>query len=135
MNQISRRRLITTGIAAAAGGSGIAVAATLAKRHGLVPPDSRGIYGPGETLTYAAQRLLTRHALAREFSRSQISAKPLMNEVAPLGDDFERLQKGGFADWRLNVDGMVARPASFSGAGLKSFPRSSHITMIQRGEG
>jgi len=135
MSSITRRKLITTGITAAAGVSGLAVAAKLAMRYGLVPPDSGGIYGPGETLTYAAQRLLTRHSMAREFSRSQISAKPLMNEVAPLGDEFERLKQGRFADWRLKVDGLVARPASFTLAELQSHPRSSHITMIQCEEG
>ena len=56
---ISRRRVITTGLAAAAGASGLAVAARLAKQYGLIPPDSGGIYGAGETLTYASQRLLT----------------------------------------------------------------------------
>jgi DMSO/TMAO reductase YedYZ molybdopterin-dependent catalytic subunit len=135
MSKLSRRQLVIAGVVTAAGAGGLAVAAKIAGRYGLVPPDSGGIYGPGETLTYAAQRLLTRHSLAREFSRSQISAKPLMNEVAPLGDNFQRLQKEGFADWRLNVAGMVARPASFSVAELKSFPRSSHITMIQCEEG
>ena len=135
MSKFSRRQLITTGLVATAGASGLAIAGKLARHYGLVPPDSRGIYGPGETLTYAAQRLLTRHSLAREFSRSQISAKPLMNEVAPLGDDFQRLQKAGFADWRLKVVGLVAHPGSFSLADLKGFPRQSHITMIQCEEG
>jgi DMSO/TMAO reductase YedYZ molybdopterin-dependent catalytic subunit len=135
MSKLSRRQLITAGIVTAAGAGGLAVAARLARRYGLVPPDSGGIYGPGETLTYAAQRLLTRHSMAREFSRTQISAKPLMNEVAPLGDNFQRLQQAGFAEWRLTVDGLVARPASFSVAELKSFPRRSHITMIQCEEG
>ena len=135
MNTLSRRRLITTGLAATAGASGLGVAAKLAKRYGLIPPDSGGIYGPGETLTYAAQRLLTRHSVAREFSPSQVSKNPFANEVAPLGDEFQRLQKGAFADWRLVVDGMVARQASFSVAELKSFPRRSHITMIQCEEG
>jgi DMSO/TMAO reductase YedYZ molybdopterin-dependent catalytic subunit len=135
MSQISRRKLITTGIAAAAGASGIAVAATLAKRHGLIPPDSRGVYGPGETLTYAAQRLLTRHSMAREFSRSQISEKPFANEVDPLGDEFNRLKAGNFVDWKLTVDGMVARPTTFSLAEIRSFPTSSHITMIGCEEG
>jgi DMSO/TMAO reductase YedYZ molybdopterin-dependent catalytic subunit len=135
VSKLSRRQLITAGVVTAAGAGGLAVAAKLANRYGLVPPDSGGIYGPGETLTYAAQRLLTRHSMAREFVRGQISAKPLMNEVAPLGDDFQRHQKAGFADWRLNVDGMVARPGSFSIAELKSFPRRSHITMIQCEEG
>jgi DMSO/TMAO reductase YedYZ molybdopterin-dependent catalytic subunit len=135
MSKLTRRRLIAAGVVATTGASGLVAAMNIARRYGLVPPDSGGIYGPGETLTYAAQRLLTRHSMAREFSRSQISAKPLMNEVAPLGDEFARQQKSGFADWRLNVDGMVAHPASFSVAELKSFPRRSHITMIQCEEG
>jgi len=135
MSKLTRRKLITTGIAATAGASGLVVAAKLAKRYGLIPPDSGGIYGPGETLTYAAQRLLTRHSLAREFSRSQISEKPFANEVDPLGKEFEHFQQGAFADWRLAVDGMVARPGSFSLAELRSFPRHGHITMIQCEEG
>src|SRR6187549_3806213 len=136
MSAISRRTMITRGlVAAAAGLPGVAAAARIADRYGLIPPDHGGIYGPGETLTYAAQRLLTRHSLAREFSRNQISAKPLANEVAPLGDEFVRLQKGGFADWRLKVDGLVAQPASFSLEELLRFPRSSHITMVQCEEG
>src|SRR5580704_13342244 len=114
MTGFSRRQVITAGVAATAGASGLAVAAKLAQRYGLVPPDGGGIYGPGETLTYAAQRILTRHSLAREFAPNQISKPPFANAVDPLGDTFKRLQEGGFTDWRLHVDGMVARPASFS---------------------
>jgi len=135
MSKLSRRQLITTGVAATAGASGLVVAARLADRYGLIPPDFGGIYGPGETLTYAAQRLLTRHSLAREFSQRQISRDPFANEVAPLGEEFHRLQQGAFSDWLLTVDGMVTRPASLSLAELKSFPRRSHITMIQCEEG
>jgi DMSO/TMAO reductase YedYZ molybdopterin-dependent catalytic subunit len=135
MNTLTRRKLITTGLAATAGASGLVVAAKLAKRYGLIPPDSGGIYGPGETLTYAAQRVWTRHSQAREFSPSQISTQPFANEVDPLSDEFQRLQQAGFAGWRLAVDGLVARPASFSLAELRSFPRRSHITMIQCEEG
>jgi DMSO/TMAO reductase YedYZ molybdopterin-dependent catalytic subunit len=135
MSKVSRRKLITTSLAAAAGASGLAVAARLADRYGLIPPDAGGLYGPGETLTYAAQRLLGRHAFAREFAPSQTSKKPFANEVAPLGDGFERLQAGAFVDWRLAVDGMVARPATFSLAEIRSFPRRTEITMIQCEEG
>jgi DMSO/TMAO reductase YedYZ molybdopterin-dependent catalytic subunit len=135
MSSISRRRLIATGIAAAAGVSGVALGATLARRHGLIPPDSSGIWGAGETLTYAAQRLLTRHSLARQFSRGEISEKPFANEVAPLGDEFKRLQAADFVDWRLTVDGMAARPTTFSLAEIRSFPTSSNITMIGCEEG
>ena len=135
MSNISRRRLITTGLAAAAGVAGLGVAARLAEKYGLVPPDSGGIYGLGETLTYASQRLLTRHSLAREFPRSQISKPPFANEMPPLKEEFKQLQAGGFADWRLSVDGMVARPMSFSLDQLKSYPSQSQITMLQCEEG
>lgn len=135
MSKISRRKLIVTGVAAAAGVSGLGVAARLAERYGLIPPDHEGLFGPGETLTYASMRLLTKHSLAREFSRSQISKRPLPNEIAPLGDDFQRLQRGGFVDWRVAVDGMVERPASFSVAQLKSYPSHSQITEVVCEEG
>ncbi|MFZ0862452.1 MAG: oxidoreductase, partial [Candidatus Sulfotelmatobacter sp.] len=90
MRNISRRKFIITGLAVAAGASGIAVAAEVAQHHGLIPPDAGGLYGPGETLTYAAQRLLTRRSMAREFSRTEISKNPFANEVDPLGDEFKR---------------------------------------------
>jgi DMSO/TMAO reductase YedYZ molybdopterin-dependent catalytic subunit len=135
MTDLSRRKLIVTGLAAAAGASGLGVAARVAQRYGLVPPDHGGIYGFGETLTYASQRLLTRHSMAREFSRSQISKPPFPNEMAPPSDAFKRLQAGGFADWQLTVDGMVDRPGTFSLAQLKSYPSRSQITMVQCEEG
>lgn len=135
MSKISRRKLITTGLAATAGASGLAVAAKLAEHFGLIPPDAGVLYGAGETLTYAAQRVLTRHSLAHEFSRSQISKDPFANEVAPLGEGFQRLRQEAFADWRLDVDGMVARPASFSLAELNALPSRSQITLIACEEG
>ncbi len=135
MSNLSRRKWITTGIAAAAGASGLAVARGTAGRYGLIPPDGGGIYGPGETLTFAAQRLLTRHSMAREFTRNQISAKPFPNGHPPKSEEFQRLQAGGFADWRLAVDGMVAKPASFSIAELKSYPSRSQITHLACEEG
>lgn len=134
MSKISRRAFVTGGIAAA-GVAGLATAAAVARRYGLVPPDGGGVWGPGETLTYATQRLITTHSMAREFPRSMISAKPFANEVDPLGDDFKRHQDAGFADWRLSVDGMVAQPASLSLADLKQFPASSQITEVVCEEG
>jgi DMSO/TMAO reductase YedYZ molybdopterin-dependent catalytic subunit len=135
MSKISRRKLLTTGLAATAGVSGLAAAVSLAKRYGLVPPDGGGIYGPGETLTYAAQRLLTPHSLAREFPRSMISKTPFANEIPPLNDAFKHLQAGRFADWRLSLDGMVARPASLSLSDLRRFPVRSQITEVVCEEG
>ena len=136
MNEkISRRKLITKGLAATAGLSGLAVAARLAAKYGLIPPDWGGLYGLGATLTYAAQRVLTRHSLAREFPRTMISKAPFANGKAPELEAFKRLQAGGFADWRLQVDGMVAHPGSFSMSDLRGFPSRSQITQLTCEEG
>ena len=128
-NPVSRRKLITGGIAAAAGVSGIAVAANIASRYGLIPPDSGGVWGVGETLTYATQHLLmSHHSLAREFNRSEVSKVVPVSGNPPETEPYARLRAGGFADWRLAVGGMVARPYAFSLAELKRMPVRSQIT-------
>jgi DMSO/TMAO reductase YedYZ molybdopterin-dependent catalytic subunit len=127
--------MIRRGLAAVAGLSGLAAAERIGARYGLVPPDHGGVYGPGETMTYAAQRLLTGQSLAREFSRGQISNPPFANEIAPPKDDFKRLQADGFKDWRLSVEGLVAQPASLSLDDIKRFPVRRQITEIACEEG
>jgi DMSO/TMAO reductase YedYZ molybdopterin-dependent catalytic subunit len=129
---MKRRTLITAGLSV----TGLAVAARLADRYGLVPPDHGGIYGVGETLTYAAQRLLTsHHSMAREFDRSQITRVFPVDGKPPENDAYQRLLSGKFADWRLTVDGLVARPTVFSLADLKRFPSRTHITQQACEEG
>ena len=136
MNEkLSRRKLITTGLATAAGLSGLAVATRLAVKYGLIPPDWRGLYGAGTTLTYAAQRVLTRHSLAREFPKSMISKAPFANGKPPKANAFKKLEAGGFADWRLQVDGIVAHPGSFSLSDLRSLPVRNQITQVTCEEG
>jgi len=135
MKKLSRRELFTTGFAAA-GLSGLGVASVLAKRYGLIPPDSGGLYGAGETLTYAAQRLLmSSHSLAREFDRGRISRVFPVNGDPPENDLYQELLAKNFEDWRLTVDGLVARPSSFSLADLKSYPSRSQVTMQACEEG
>jgi DMSO/TMAO reductase YedYZ molybdopterin-dependent catalytic subunit len=129
MSGVTRRRVITTGLATLAGASGLALAARLADAYGLVPPDHGGLYGVGETLTYAAQRvLMSRHSLAREFSRAEISKAAPVNGDPPESDDYQELLSAGFATWRLTVDGLVARPSSFSVADLQRLPTTTQIT-------
>jgi DMSO/TMAO reductase YedYZ molybdopterin-dependent catalytic subunit len=135
MSNFSRRKLIATGVAGAAGAAGLTAAVRLADRYGLIPPDHSGLYGVGTTLTYACHRLLTRNSLAREFAPSQIS-KPPFAKMRPFKNEaYERLRAGGFADWRVDVDGMVAQPGSFSLAELKSFPPRTQITQLACEEG
>jgi DMSO/TMAO reductase YedYZ molybdopterin-dependent catalytic subunit len=126
---LSRRKLMIGGLAAAAGASGLAVAARLAERHGLIPPDHGGIYGIGETLTYATQRILmSHHSLAREFDRSQISKVTPVNGDPPETAAYAQHLGDNFAHWRLPIDGLVAQPASYSLAELRACPSRSQIT-------
>ncbi|HEV2199844.1 MAG TPA: molybdopterin-dependent oxidoreductase [Bryobacteraceae bacterium] len=126
---LPRRNLIATGLATAGGASGLAVAAYLVDRYGLIPPDHGGIYGAGETLTYAAQRvLMSGHSLAREFNRSQISKAIPVNGPPPENMSYLIHRTSDFVNWRLAVDGLVARPSSFSLEDLKRFPSRSQIT-------
>jgi len=127
--RVSRRKLIKTGLGAVAGFGALGASFRIADRHGLIPANCRGVYGLSETLTYAGQRLLTKlPSMAREFDRSQISKVIPVNGKAPRTEAYERLREGGFTDWRLAIDGMVARPGSFSLAELKAFPSRSQIT-------
>jgi DMSO/TMAO reductase YedYZ molybdopterin-dependent catalytic subunit len=135
MNKISRRKFVTGGVTAAVGASGLYVAKKLADRYRLIPPDGGGVYGPGATLTYAAQQLLARHSLAREFPRSMISSTPFANSIAPLREEFNTFQNNGFADWRLSVEGLVAWPGSFSVNDLRHLSARSQITEVVCEEG
>lgn len=128
----SRRNLIIAGVASAGAAT---AAARLAGEFGLIPPDGRGIWAPGHSLTYGAQRLLTTHSLAREFRPDQISRPSYPNGRPPNDEAFLRLEAGGFADWRLVVDGMVTRPASFTLSELRGFPSRSQITHLACEEG
>lgn len=126
---LTRRRLITTALTALGGASGLAAAARIADRYGLIPPDHGGVYGAGETLTYASQRLLTSHgSRAREFTRGQISTVAPINGPIPEAFDYQRMRSHRFAEWELVIDGLVARPASLSLADVKHFPVTSQIT-------
>lgn len=131
MKTISRRALLAGGVAAAAG----ALVAS-GRRFGLMPPDWRGPYGPGETLSYAAHRLVGRHAAAREFPREMISAKPFANTIyPPLSDEFKRQHAENVGSWRLQVEGQVQRTVSLWIGELQAMERRSQITEVVCEEG
>jgi len=135
MNPLSRRKLLYTGTAAVAGATGLVTAARLAEKYGLIPPDHGGLYGTGETLSYACQRVLTANRPLREFPRSMISKQPFMNEISKLPDTFKASQAANFADWRLTVDGLVTHPLSLSIADLRALATRNQITEVACEEG
>lgn len=83
-----------------------------------------------EGLNMQAQRTLgLGQNLAREFDESQRSPTFRGNgTMRPDTPDYQRLSAGGFADWRLRVDGLVARPLSLTLAQVQASPSRTQIT-------
>jgi DMSO/TMAO reductase YedYZ molybdopterin-dependent catalytic subunit/thiosulfate reductase cytochrome b subunit len=129
-----RRRLIFAGIGVAAAGAPLGMAAL--RRAGLIPPDAEGLLGIGETLTYATHRGVTASgSMAREFPRRDISAVAPINGAPPTSATYQRLLAGNFAEWRLVVDGLVARPVELTLDELKQFRSTTQITHLACEEG
>ena len=63
-----------------------------------------------------------------QLTEKDISPHFWPNGTLPQSAQFERLLAGGFADYRLRVDGMVAHPAEFSLVDLQAMPRQEQIT-------
>lgn len=83
-----------------------------------------------ERLTMDAQRLLLgRTGLAPEYTEADISASFRVNGTSrPDSEEYAALLTNGFADWKLQVDGLVARPAAFSLDELRLLPTRTQIT-------
>ena len=78
----------------------------------------------------SAQRLISpRDALAREYSEAEMSPVFRSNGTRmPGGDEYARHVAEQFANWRLVVDGLVARPMSIPLQKLKAIPHRVQIT-------
>ena len=119
---LSRRALLGAGVAAAGG-------LLTAGCGSILPPTYGTLLGLGDTLTFAAHRLLLpRRALAPEFDRSRITPVPAINTVNPEDETYQRHRGAGFVDWRLPIDGLVTRPLSLSLDDLKRFPARTQVT-------
>lgn len=83
-----------------------------------------------EGLTRRAQRLLIpADALAPTYDRSQVSPDFRPNgSISPAAADYVALREGGFAAYRLQVDGLVERPLSLSLVDLHTRPTQTQIT-------
>ena len=120
---LTRRRLIT---GAAMGAAGlIAGCDRLGENEGF-----RKILFAADKMNEHAQRLLTdRNALAREFDRSDLSPFFRGNgSQNPQGADYQGHAATKFANWRVTIDGLVARPASLTIAQIRSMPQRTQIT-------
>lgn len=93
-------------------------------------PSFQTIAGGAEGLTMSSQRLLlSGQPLAREFSTRDISPIFKLNgSRSPRDTAYHALAANGFADWRLAVHGLVARPLSLSLADLRALATRTQIT-------
>ncbi|RDE07293.1 molybdopterin-dependent oxidoreductase [Sphingomonas aracearum] len=117
---LSRRSLIGTGGLALLAGCD-RIAAT---------PAGRTILFSGEKMNQGLQRALTnRAALALEFRADQMSPVFRTNGTRDPGTPaYQALAANRFADWRLAVNGLVARPLTLSMDDLRAFPQRAQIT-------
>jgi DMSO/TMAO reductase YedYZ molybdopterin-dependent catalytic subunit len=130
MAVISRRTAILAGLASA---GGLIVARRLPAQ---LPPAYGSLLRMGDSFTYGMQRaLLPQQSLVREYGRADISSFPATGTTDPaalnlpgFSNAFARLQHGGFAEYRLPVEGRVARPQSFSLDDLKRLPARTQVT-------
>ena len=93
-------------------------------------PAVRKILSMGEEMNRASQRvLMDRDALAREFTRADLSPTFRSNGTKlPPGAAYAAHAASGFADWRIKVTGLVARPLSLSLADIRAMPQRTQIT-------
>lgn len=92
-------------------------------------PGFREALTGAESLTMRTQRLLMGDALAREFAEAEMSQHFRINGNSTVADsDYRRDARTLFANWSLQVDGLVARPLSLPLDALRSMPQRTQIT-------
>jgi DMSO/TMAO reductase YedYZ molybdopterin-dependent catalytic subunit len=121
---ITRRNLIAT---IAAGGSSVALSAWTGPTYNTTFQDT--VLSAGEWLAYRVQRLIGANALAPEFSESEMSPDFRTNgNTDPGTPEYHSFADRQFADWRLQIDGLVVSPTSYSLAELEAMPSRTQIT-------
>lgn len=83
-----------------------------------------------ESLNAAVKKgTATRLAMAQEFSEADLSPSFRSNGTSrPSNPEYEQLAAGGFADYRLEVGGLVANPLSLSLDEIRALPSRTQIT-------
>ncbi len=81
-------------------------------------------------LSHGAHRIVAgRTAMAQEFSEADIAAQFKANgTLAPRDAEYKALLQTGFKDWKLQIDGLVEKPAAFSLGDLRAMPSRTQIT-------
>ena len=113
---ITRRRLLVTGSAGLLAGCDAWT-------------DSPVLLSAEDAHRFLQRSITGRASLAREFRADQRSPRFRVNGTSnPNTPEYDALAAGRFADWRLKVDGLVARPLSLSLTQLQALPQRAQIT-------
>src|ERR1700678_1815496 len=94
-------------------------------------PMSLSILDATENLTRRVQRALLapRDALAPEYGPADISTKFKPNgSTDPDDPDYVKARDENFANWKLDIGGLVEKPMQLSLADLRILPARSQIT-------
>jgi DMSO/TMAO reductase YedYZ molybdopterin-dependent catalytic subunit len=121
--RLSRRRLLA--------GLGLAISMPVISACDRLgrSPAFRNFLASGEWLSYRVHRMIARSAMATEYPESQLSPVFRTNgNTRPKSTEYLRHASQGFADWRLEVDGLVDAPQSLSLAALRRMPSRTQIT-------
>ena len=128
---ITRRRLLTTGAAAA----GTTLLAGCDRLYESLP--TRPLLDFGQMLSYRAHRLLLAgQPLVREYAPDDISPDfPSNGTAMPNGFGYFDFITSNFATWRLQVDGLVRNKLSLSLDEIQQMPSRTQITQHSCDEG
>ena len=87
---------------------------------------TKTILASAERLTARVQRLVSpAQLLAREYTETDLSPAFRANDtVDPDDEDYQEQSAKGFADWSLDLGGLVECPAKFSLADLRALRRA-----------
>ena len=121
MSRVNRRRFL----AAAAASSLLGGCDRLSEAPWFVR-----LLGRAEGVNLRVQRLLaSRGALAPEYTAAELSPSFKSNGTSdPEDPQYQAQARNGFADWRLEIGGLVERPTRFSLAELRQLPARTQIT-------
>ena len=89
-----------------------------------------GILKTGETFSKNARDLLSnRKSMAQEFSEADLSPSFRSNGTSlPNSAEYAALAKNNFADWSLEIAGLVVQPLKLTLAQIQQLPSRTQIT-------
>jgi DMSO/TMAO reductase YedYZ molybdopterin-dependent catalytic subunit len=89
-----------------------------------------GVLKSAQHLSHAAHKAVAgRKAMAQEFSQADVAAHFKANgTLVPADADYRAMMKTGFKDWKLQIDGLVENPSSYSLDELRAMPSRTQIT-------